>query len=245
MNRLLVLLAVLLYTPQVRADSLVVDLSQHLVAITTGFAGTEVLLFGVVDQPSDIVVVVRGPTRPIKMFRKSRIAFIWANTASMTFEQAPSFYAVISSRPLEEIASPSVQRLNGMVIETLRELDLPTAKASPNVAEVWREALIRNQRRLGLYQTEVAKFQFPGGGLFHTRLALPANVPTGEYSVVVFSLVDGQTIKASTTPLIVSKIGVEAEIFDFAHQWSALYGVIAILIALMAGWLAHVAFRRA
>ena len=64
-------------------------------------------------------------------------------------------------------------------------------------------------------------------------------------SVVVFSLVDGQLVKASTTPLTVSKIGAEAEIFDFAHQWSALYGVIAILIALMAGWLAHIAFRRA
>jgi len=42
-----------------------------------------------------------------------------------------------------------------------------------------------------------------------------------------------------------NKFGVEAVIFDFAYEQSALYGVIAILIALMAGWLAHIAFRRA
>ena len=52
-------------------------------------------------------------------------------------------------------------------------------------------------------------------------------------------------MSAQTTPLFVSKVGVEAEIFDFAYEQSALYGIIAILVALMAGWLAHIAFRRA
>ena len=33
-----------------KADALVVDLSNHLVAITTGFTGTDVLLFGAVQN---------------------------------------------------------------------------------------------------------------------------------------------------------------------------------------------------
>jgi hypothetical protein len=51
-------------------------------------------------------------------------------------------------------------------------------------------------------------------------------------------------VSSQTTPLFVSKVGVEAEIFDFAHNRSALYGVIAILVALVAGWLGHVVFRK-
>jgi uncharacterized protein (TIGR02186 family) len=87
--------------------------------------------------------------------------------------------------------------------------------------------------------------EFLGSRLFRTDLRLPANVPTGAYEAKVYYLNEGQVVSAQTTPLFVSKVGVEAEIFDFAYEQSALYGVIAILIALMAGWLAHIAFRRA
>ena len=50
---------------------------------------------------------------------------------------------------------------------------------------------------------------------------------------------------AQTTPLIISKVGFGAEIFDFAHQKAALYGVVAILLSLVAGWLPHILLRRA
>ena len=82
--------------------------TEHGPAITTGFAGTNVLLFGAVDGQGDVVVVVRGPDRPVTIHRKSRVLGIWANTAQMTFERAPSFYAVASSRPLNEIAPATV-----------------------------------------------------------------------------------------------------------------------------------------
>ena len=245
MNRIAVLLAVVIWAGPAGAAPLLVDLSKHLVAIDSGFAGAEVLLFGAVEEPGDVVVIVRGPAQPITMWRKSQILGIWINTTSMTFDQAPSFYAVASSRPLDEVASKTVQRRNGMVLDELRELELPRAKASENVAKAWRDALIRNQARLGLYQTEVARVGFLGESLFRTRLTLPANVPTGVYRVEVFFMVDGRVVSAQTTPLIVSKVGVEAEIFDYAHDQSAIYGIVAILVALMAGWLAHVAFRKA
>ena len=45
------------------AASLVADLSSHLIAITTGFTGTEVLLFGAKEGPGQVVMIVRGPTR--------------------------------------------------------------------------------------------------------------------------------------------------------------------------------------
>jgi uncharacterized protein (TIGR02186 family) len=243
MTRLVVLLTVLLYAPALRAAPIVVDLSEHLVKVTTAFAGAELLLFGAVEEPGDVVVIVQGPTRPVTMHRKSRVFGIWANTANMTFEDVPGFYAIASTRPLEEVAPATVLARNEMGLENLR-LELPRAKASPNVAQAWREALIRNQQSSGLYPTKVGEVEFLGDRLFRTDLRLPANVPTGAYEARVYYLTDGRVVSAQTTPLFVSKVGVEAEIFDFAYEQSALYGVIAILVALMAGWLAHVAFRR-
>ncbi len=227
-----------------RAAPLIADLSKHLVAITTGFSGAEVLLFGAVEDPGDVVVIVRGPPERVVMHRKSRIAGIWINTAKITYKNVPSFYAVASSRPLEEIAVEQVLARHEMGVERLN-LRLPRAKASPNVAQEWRAALIRNKQRLGHYSRSVGEVTFLGERLFRSLVEFPANVPTGTYTVEVYLLEDGRVISAQTTPLIVGKIGLEAEIFDFAHNYAAWYGIIAILLALMAGWLAHVAFRRA
>ena len=150
-----------------------------------------------------------------------------------------------STRPLEEIASASALALNQIGVENLR-LDLPRAKASPNLAKVWRAALIRNQQSNGLYSKEVGRIGFRGNRLFSTRIKFPANVPTGTYEATTYLVIDGQLEeRAARTPLFINKVGIEAEIFDFAHEQSALYGIIAILIALVAGWLAHVAFREA
>lgn len=227
-----------------RAATLVADLSEHLVAITTGFHGAEVLLFGAIEGPGDVIVIVRGPDRRLVMHRKSRVLGVWVNTASMTFEQVPSFFAMASSRPLEEIAAPTVRARKEMGLEYLR-LKLPPAKASPNVAAEWRAGLIRNHQAQGLYATEVTPVTFLGSRLFRTTIVLPANVRTGVYKVEVYLLQDGQVVSAQTTPLSVNKTGAEAVIFRFAYEHSALYGAAAILLALAAGLLAHMAFRKA
>ncbi len=227
-----------------KANTLVADLSRHLVAISTGFAGTDVLLFGATEGEGDVVVIVRGPDRPVAVHRKSRVLGVWVNTAQMTFDRAPSFYSIASSRPLAEIAPATVLARHQMGLDNLR-LELPRAKASANVAQEWRAGLIRNHEARGLYRAEVGRVTFLGNRLFRTRIDLPANLPTGTYQVEVFHLQEGRVVSAQTTPLQVSKVGAEAAIYDFAYQNSALYGLIAILVALMAGWAAHLVFRKA
>lgn len=227
-----------------RAAPLVADLSSHLVAITTGFAGTQVLLFGAIEGPGEVAVVVRGPNSDVVMHRKSRVAGIWMNTASMTFRQVPSFYRINASGDLAEVARPPVRARHQMGVDNLR-IDLPTAKASPNVAEDWQRALIRAKQRQRLYPEGVGRVTFLGAQLFRTTVFFPANVPTGSYQVEVYLLREGRVVSAQTTPLIISKVGIEAELFDFAYDHAALYGLVAIAIALVAGWLAHSLFRKA
>jgi uncharacterized protein (TIGR02186 family) len=226
-----------------QAASLVADLSSHLVAITTGFIGTEVLLFGATEGEGDVAVVVKGPSRSITVRRKSRVAGIWMNTARMTIDNVPSFYAVAASRPLEEIASERVRQRQDFGVEYATPYPAPQ-KASGRLAAEWRDALIRNMERRGLFPTLVGPVTFIGDKLFRADIFFPANTPTGSYEVLVYLLRNGQVVSAQTTPLIVSKIGIEAELFDFAHERAAFYGIIAIIVALFAGWLAHIAFRK-
>ena len=100
--RALILALLALSLPSLGHAAAIVDLSQHNVSITTGFAGGEVLLFGAVEDPADIVVVVEGPAEKQTVWRKSRVGGIWLNRTGESFA-APSFYHVASSRPLSEI----------------------------------------------------------------------------------------------------------------------------------------------
>jgi uncharacterized protein (TIGR02186 family) len=240
---LLFALAGLLASPAARAaEPLVADLSDHLIAITTGFTGAQVLLFGATDGPGDVVVVVRGPTGRAIVRRKDRIFGIWLNNASRDFAEVPNFYAVASSRPLDQLLpQPVAEKYNiGLDNLSIRPISDVGSAATADMLK----ALNRIKIDEALYQPAAGRVTFLGDRLFRVDFHFPANVPTGSYLVEVLLIRDGVIASAQTTPLVVSKIGVGADIFEFAHRHSAAYGIICIVIALLAGWAAHLAFRR-
>lgn len=224
-----------------RAQELVADLSRHLVAITTGFAGTDVLLFGSTEGQGDVVIVVRGPPGKEVVRRKARVAGIWVNDAELAFEHVPAFYAIAASKPVEQLLSPYAMRRHGIGTENLRLR--PVRPGGDDVAP-FRAALVRNKVRQGLFRTEPVGVTFLGQRLFRSTMYFPANVPTGTYTVQVFLIRDGEVASAQTTPLLIAKVGIGADIYQFAHRSSALYGIIAIAMALLAGWFAGAVFRR-
>ncbi len=241
---LLVLLFALFGNGPARAQVLVADLSNHLVQVTTGFSGTELLLFGAAQDEGDVVIVIRGPDGPATLRRKARSGFgIWINSDEFTFNGVPSFYKVASSRPLGELKADNALATHQIGLANL-QVEGAGARTADTV-EDFREALLRNKVRQELFAPEAGEVTFLGDSLFRTRVSFPSNVPTGRFTVTVFLLRAGQVVNAQTIPLIVSKTGIGAEIYEFAHRRSALYGIGAILIALFAGWLASAIFRKA
>jgi uncharacterized protein (TIGR02186 family) len=226
----------------VRAQALIADLSSHLIAITTGFTGTDVLLFGAVEEAGDVVVVVRGPVGDAAVRRKDRIAGVWVNAERLDFRDVPSYYAVAASRPLSDIGTPALLARHGIGLDFLRLT--PAEDVSEARAQPFRSALVRIKQSDNLFSAEVGRVTFLGQRLFRTSVAFPANVPVGSYLVEVLLVRDGEVVSAQTTPLIISKVGFGADLFDFAHNQAALHGLVAILVALMAGWAAHLIFRR-
>ena len=237
------LAALVLLSGPAHGQALVADLTNHLIAITTGFTGASVVLFGATDGPGDVAVVVQGPDREITVRRKSRIAGIWVNSREVMFANVPSFYFVAASRPLEEIISPATAafyRLGVTNLEMRPEEMIPT-----QIVDEFVTALVRTQQRARLFPAAVSKVNFIGERLFRTTIDFPANVPTGTYLVQVFLVRDKDVVSGQTTPLVVSKVGLDADVFGFAGRQPALYGAIAVLTAMVAGWLASLPFRGA
>lgn len=236
------MLMLLLTVPRATDAELVAALSNHLVAITTGFTGTNVLLFGTAGGAGEVVVVVRGPEEPHIVRRKGRRLGVWVNEQEMRFESVPAFYVVAASSPLSDFLPERVAARHQIGVENIRLM--PSGDAAVDNVGDFRAALIRNKQKVNLYGTRTAAVSFLGGRLFRTDTYIPANAPVGNYTVGVYLVRDEDVVSAEITPLIVSKVGFEARLSDFARRFSLAYGVLAIVIAAVAGWLAHLVFRR-
>ena len=119
-------------------EELVVDLSGSVVAITTGFVGSDLLLFGATEGAGDIVVVVRGTQGDERVRRKGKVAGIWINRDEMIFNGVPGFYSVAASRPLDDILIAAEQFDNQIGSANLRLTARDPARARIEV-EAFRE----------------------------------------------------------------------------------------------------------
>jgi len=236
-------LAFLVAGSSLQAKDLVVDLSAPIVQITAGFSGTDLLLFGAKRGEGDVIVVVRGPLENKTVHLKERKMGIWVNTENLTFNDLPSYYWVASNRPVYD-ALPADTLTRFQI--GLDEIQILPTDEQANSAEAiaFRAALVRDKIRKKLYAEETSPLLFLNDMLFRTKIRFPANVSVGEFAIETYLVRDKEIVTSETTLLNVRKFGLEAEIYDFAHQQSLLYGIFAVIIACVAGWLANAAFRR-
>jgi uncharacterized protein (TIGR02186 family) len=227
------------------AKGIVADVDDHLVEITTDFAGQDILVFGAIDGPGDVVLVMRGPAGSVAVHQKERIAGIWVNAQSMEFDDVPSLYGVASSRPLYEILTNEVLDRYQLGVGRLR---FATPEEDTHGIGSFRIALVQQKRKRGLYADRVGRVTFIGETLFRANLHLPSNVPTGTFLIDVYLVRDGRIVDAQNMPLVISKVGFGADIYKYANSrliaQRLAYGVAAVLVSLLTGWLAHLAFRK-
>ena len=227
------------------AKGIVADVDDHLVEITTDFAGQDILVFGAIDGPGDVILVMRGPAGRVAVHPKDRFAGIWVNAESIEFDDVPSLYGVASSRPLFEILPNEMLDRYQLGIGRLR---FETAEEQIYGIGSFRIALVQQKRKQGLYADRVGRVTFIGETLFRANLHLPSNVPTGTFLIDVYLVRDGRIVDAQNMPLVISKVGFGADLYKYANARSIAprfgYGVAAVLVSLLTGWLAHLAFRK-
>jgi uncharacterized protein (TIGR02186 family) len=225
---------------------LLVDLSRPEVRINSAFRGADITLFGTMDGPGDIVVVVVGPPLSQPVLRKERVLGLWITGGRQVFINVPGYYAVAASAPLTRVlARGEVATETILLDQRLREVQPQGGlHRTSEEMEAYRNGLRGAKTRLGLYPEALAKVTIQGERLFRVDLHFPASLPTGTYEVRTYQVHEGRITSTVTRPLPVHKTGFSARVYNFAQTEGPAYGLLAIIMALFIGWAGAALVRR-
>lgn len=247
------LCALLLFLPtlSLAGEEVVLGLSKDKVAITTSFTGSEILVFGAVkresripDTPLHVIITVAGPSHPVTVRRKDKwLGVIWVNRASVEVDAAPSFYAVATTAPMDEVLSSTEDlRWKISIDKAIRSVGAPKDVSD---SASFTEAVIRIREDAGLYQQLEGQVALDQQTLFRTAIEMPANLTEGDYTTRIFLTRNGEVIAHYEAAIDVRKVGLERWLFTLSRQQPMLYGLMSLAIAIAAGWGASAVFRLA
>ncbi len=232
------------------AERLVSTLSSPQVLITSSFDGATLSLFGSIEAdvageaaagPYNVITIITGPLQDrVTRLKTNRIG-IWSNTDEVTFRHFPSFYAVIASGKLENIAAPEVLEEFAVRPEDQARL---TAEATGAKAERFSLELVRLMTKENHFVLREDGVRFLSTNAYAVNLALPSDVANGPFLVRTLVLKEGQLVAERSEGFSVRKSGFENFVFVMSRQQPLLYGIACVLLALGTGWLAGVVFRR-
>lgn len=233
-------------------ENIQIGLSTDRFSITSDFGGAELTIFGALERVDplvsrqgryDVIVVLEGPPRPIVVWKKSRVLGMWINTQSQTFRSVPSSYAAATTRAFQDITNVESYRQLSLGADNIY-LEAINGDGSPKTVEEFTAALRERKRATGLYSERIGGVEFLSQNLFRATVSLSPNVPVGTHRARAFLFKNSAFLRETSVPLVIYKAGFEQTIFRTAHEYSLLYGLLAVALAMLTGWAGSVLFRR-
>lgn len=243
------LLLALLAAPAAAQEKVVAGLSQNRISITAQFNGEQILIYGAVkrsapepaDAPLKIIVTLEGPSLPVTVRRKVNTGGIWINRDRVDVDSAPTYYAVSTSAPIDQILTHTEDLRRRLTIPTaIRSVGAPATVLD---SAAFTEALIRLRTNEGLYRLSPYAVDIVEDTLFRANFDLPANLVEGNYRVRILLYRDKALVDEATETVFVRRVGLERWLANTAAQQSEFYGILSLLIAAFAGWAAAAIFR--
>src|SRR5690606_20843418 len=105
-------------------------------------------------------------------------------------------------------------------------------------------ALRERKKASDLFSERIGGVHFLSQSLFRATLHLAPNLPVGRHRARAFLFMNGVFIAESSAQLAIQKSGFEQRLFRAAQEQSLLYGIAAVALAFLTGWIGRIVFRK-
>ena len=243
MTKILIPLVIFLTNYNVFGSEVYFDLSEKEIQIETDFNGKEIIIFGIFVPEENTIVAIEGPKKDTKILKKERLFGFWINTKKIIYKKLPTIFFVASSAPIKDILNyESIIKEELYFDELLTNTITQRNFLEQKNLEEWGKNLIRIKTNENLFKEY--EFKNIDNKLFQTRVFFPSNSIPGKYKVTIFQVKDQNIQNKKSAIINIRKSGVGEKIYRFAHEQSALYGLLSILFAILSGLIAATIFRR-
>ena len=238
------ILFLLLALPGVlRADTEKLLIRPDSVEISTLFSGAYLDVSARIPPGSRAVVEIIGKKIEEELMRKSRHWDLWMNSGEVDIENVPVLYFALSSDPrLLTAAAPA------WGYAFLEKQARFLGRVAPVEEEGIFDQFVALKERDKLYRLYPGGLEIsrpsPGHWQVRGRFRLPSRVKPGTYKVVLSIVQGGKVIQRRTASFKVALRDLPAFLSSLAQRHGIIYGLMAVGLALTAGMLCGLIFRR-
>jgi uncharacterized protein (TIGR02186 family) len=236
----------------INPETIQIGLSTDTIELTADFSGQDLTIFGALEDVDpllarqgryDVIVVLEGPARPVIVRRKSRVLGMWINTRSETFLNVPISYSLATTRMPQDITDAMSYKRLSLGADNIH-LEPENPRQGPVSIQEFTAALRDRKQDTTLYSANYGGVQFLSQTLFRATLKLAPSVPVGTHKARAYLFRGGMFIKESSAQLSIRKSGFEQWIYRSSQRHGFYYGLGAVALAMMTGWLGRIVFRR-
>jgi len=232
-------------------EKVVTAASKNLIEIGLSYRGDQIHFFGLnpVSGADLIIRLTAEKSDEVKLSVKGRVGPFWMSVKQYDVTGAPFMYKIHSTRPINEIISPAVAQeleLGYPAVRQKMHLQLARGNAAPDDEEKVFKGLIKIKEEGNLYNivSDPKRLEVAEGKLFKHFFRFPPAATEGRYLVESFAFTDGQLVGYGKDVIEIKKVGVESWLTNISQNYPVFFGIMAVLIALGAGLLVGMIFKK-
>jgi hypothetical protein len=222
-------------------DQVKMTVKPQLIEIGAFFDGTTLTATGLVPSDSQVIVRFLGATCDLHVKQKGKIfGLMWMNLDSLIFRGIPSVCIVNAAQDFDNLTQTTgahASTVQGLRLAGLK--DKARIESNGSDQEKAFAELIKLKNIEGLYRETSGNISYGqaenGQRSFQADVAIPSRLLPGDYVVELVAVNGKGVIARAEQPITVQLVGFPALLARLAFDHAALYGILATVIALVAG----------
>ncbi|WP_310600469.1 TIGR02186 family protein [Desulfobulbus sp.] len=211
------------------------SLSPPAIVMGAQYNGVDLTVAGGVPAGADVIVRLTGTPDELHLREKGKVfGLLWMNVGKVVATNVPSVYLVDGSRPLSQMGAGAVSYRLESLVGTIGVKQ----EGTDDSIDIPHQLLLLKAHE-GLYRESAEGISLSAATgdtqRFVAHIKVPPSLKPGEYRVEAIALKNGAVVEQSQTVIEAALTGFPKWLSELASQKSALYGVMATVVAIFSG----------
>jgi uncharacterized protein (TIGR02186 family) len=229
--------------------ALTTEVTPKNIPINLLYHGAKLSISGESDVNDNLVIKISSePIDAHMKFKGKAAGLFWMKMGDISFENVPAVYLLAASRNIDNLLPKEERIKEGIGFESIKAGANVETSALGMDTDRWIKEFVKFKKAQKLYKIQegtITRHQGKLSNEYQLNIDWPYQAGPGTYNIEVLAVRDGEVIDRTETSLTVARSGIVDKLSYLAFNHAAVYGVIAIIVAMLAGFTVGALFKKA